>query len=43
MLYTKEGARELLTAIVDATGTSIGAISDETAEAFYQFILENKD
>lgn len=43
MLYTKEGARELLTAIVDATGTSIGAISDETAEVFYQFILENKD
>lgn len=43
MLYTKEGASELLTAIVDATGTSIGAISDETAEAFYQFILENKD
>lgn len=43
MIYTKEGARELLNAIADATGTGIENVKDDTAEAFYQSILENKD
>ena len=43
MIYTKEGARELLNAIADATGTGIENVKDDTVEAFYQSILENKD
>ena len=43
MIYTKEGARELLNAIADATGAGIENVKDDTVEAFYQSILENKD
>ena len=43
MIYTKEGARELLKAIADATGTGIENVKEDTVEAFYQSILENKD
>lgn len=43
MIYTKEGANELLNAIADATGAGIENVKEDTAEAFYQSILENKD
>lgn len=43
MIYTKEGANELLNAIADATGTGIENVKEDTVEAFYQSILENKD
>jgi hypothetical protein len=43
MIYTKEGANELLNAIADATGAGIENVEEDTVEAFYQSILENKD
>lgn len=43
MIYTKEGANELLNAIADATGAGIENVKEDTVEAFYQSILENKD
>ena len=43
MIYTKEGANELLNAIADTTGAGIENVKEDTVEAFYQSILENKD